>query len=305
MKQNDQMNGNYGQHTGGSNDLKPFSDFNIDKLHYPVLLSVPHAGRVYPQAIMDNLAVPAKSMLRLEDRYADRLIIGAVEAGFAAIVAHKPRAWIDLNRSRHEIDPEMVTGLSSRQLPKPSRKVRGGLGLVPRRLTGVGNLWAHKWSWEGLQRRIDTCHEPYHHRVSVILQEIRMKFGCAMLLDVHSMPPLDHPKVKDSNPQIVIGDRFGRSSGSRFSELAMGHFNQAGLRSTLNHPYAGGYILERHSAPDKNIHAIQLEIDRSCYLDGSLQEPGAGLSAMTGHVTALAEKLADQINSQFLLAAAE
>ncbi|WP_211051088.1 N-formylglutamate amidohydrolase [Parasphingorhabdus halotolerans] len=305
MKQNDETNGNYGQLTGVATDVKPFSDFNIDKLQYPVLLSVPHAGRVYPQAIMDNLAVPAKSLLRLEDRYADRLITGAVEAGFAAIVAHKPRAWIDLNRSCHEIDPEMVIGLSSKQVPKPSRKVRGGLGLVPRRLTGVGNLWHRKWSWESLERRIDTCHEPYHRHVSGILQKIRLKFGCAMLLDVHSMPPLDHPDDQNSNPQIIIGDRFGRSAGSRFSELAMGHFSRAGLRSTLNHPYAGGYILERHSAPDNNIHAIQLEIDRSCYLDGSLQEPGAGLSAMIGHVAVLAEKLADQINGQFLLAAAE
>ena len=98
---------------------------------------------------------------------------------------------------------------------------------------------------------------------------------------------------------------FGRSSGSRFSELAISFFRQSGFQAQLNHPYAGGYVLERHGEPDNAIHALQLEVDRRCYLDASLCEPGAHMPQMASHVVKLAELLADQIAGQFELAAAE
>lgn len=278
----------------------PFSYHNIDDLQFPLLISVPHAGRVYPQEILDNLAIPAAHLLRLEDRYADRLASAAIVAGFPAIIAQRPRAWVDLNRNRSEIDADMVNGLSSSQLPTPSRKVRGGLGVVPSRLHGIGNLWRRKWDWDDINRRLDSCHEPYHNSISKITERMRSKFGCAILLDVHSMPPLEEDQ---GSIDIVIGDRFGRSAGSRYSELSMSFFEQSGVKARLNHPYAGGYILERHSQVKKDIHALQLEVDRRFYLDSSLREPSAQLPVMADHIAKLATRLAGQINNQFLLAA--
>lgn len=287
-----------------SNDPNlPFSVFNGDEYQFPVLISVPHAGRRYPEEIHDNLAVPPASLIRLEDRYADRLAAGAIKAGFTTLVAQQPRAWIDLNRGHREIDPDMVTGIERSQLPAPSRKVRGGLGLVPRRLSGTGDLWRRKWSYADVQERVRHSHAPYHQSISHILEKMCEKYGSAILLDLHSMPPLIDEKLGDVD--IVIGDRFGRSSGSRYAELSLSFCNQSGLRGQLNHPYAGGYILERHGAPDKDIHALQLEIDRRCYLDENLREPGTNMTEMANHVERLAGLLADQILDRFQLAAAE
>ena len=39
----------------------------------PVLVSVPHAGRDYPEQIFAALRLPRASLVRLEDRYADLL----------------------------------------------------------------------------------------------------------------------------------------------------------------------------------------------------------------------------------------
>ena len=39
----------------------------------PVLIAVPHAGRRYPQALLDAMREPEWSMLRLEDRLVDLL----------------------------------------------------------------------------------------------------------------------------------------------------------------------------------------------------------------------------------------
>ena len=170
----------------------------------------------------------------------------------------------------------MLSGVARHQLPEPSRKVRGGLGLVPRRLNGAGELWRRKWTWDDICQRVDRSHAPYHRFVEQTLYRMREKFGGAILLDVHSMPPLTDEKKGDVD--IVIGDRFGRSAGSRYSEIALAYCNQSGMRSQLNHPYAGGYILERHGKPDDGIHALQLEIDRRCYLDKALLEPGDGFA---------------------------
>ena len=281
----------------------PFSVSNGKDIGLPVLLSVPHAGRDYPAEILDNLNVPAANLLRLEDRYADLLVSTAISNGFTTILARRPRAWIDLNRNPAEIDPDMVDGLDSSQLPHPSRKVRGGLGLVPRRLTGVGNLWREKWRLDDIRNRIDAHHEPYHQFVGRTLKQMQEKFGGALLLDLHSMPPLDDDE--NGGTDIVIGDRFGSSAGSIYSELSIAFFEQAGFKGRLNHPYSGGYMLERHGDPGNGIHALQLEIDRTCYLDGNLREPGPGLEAMTDHIARLAGLLAEQIDTRFQLAAAE
>ncbi len=279
---------------------RPFSSYNVDELQYPLLISVPHAGRVYPKEILDNLAVPATHLLRLEDRYADRLANIAISKGFPTLIAHRPRAWVDLNRARSEIDANIIQGLSPSQLPAPSRKVRGGLGVVPSRLHGIGSLWRKKWQWEDINNRLDDCHEPYHNGVTQLLNQINLKFGCALLLDLHSMPPLDE---KQGNIDVVVGDLFGRSAGSRYSELAMSFLEQSGINAQLNHPYAGGYILERHSEVGKDIHALQIEVSRGCYLDEALREPGDGLPVMADHIANLAMRLTDHMGGQFLLAA--
>lgn len=280
-----------------------FSFHNGGSIHFPLLISVPHAGRTYPEAVYRNLKIPSSHLLRLEDRYSDLLAKDAINAGFPTIIAHKPRAWIDLNRSKSEIDVHIVDGLSKSHVTMPSRKVRGGLGLVPRRLSGVGELWQQKWSWDDIESRIANDHEPYHAQISKTLKAMRQKFGCAILLDLHSMPPLDSAGEKQA--KIVIGDRFGRSAGSRYSEFALAVFERSGLASTLNLPYSGGYILERHACLENNIHAIQIEVDRSSYLDASLSEPGDGLTAVTKSVCNLAFELVDQVGGQALLEAAE
>lgn len=280
-----------------------FSFHNGDDIRLPLLISVPHAGRNYPDSVYRNLKIPSSHLQRLEDRYADLLARDAIVSGFPAIIAQKPRAWIDLNRNKSEIDVDIISGLSKSHVTMPSRKVRGGLGLVPRRLSGIGELWQQKWTWTDISARISQDHEPYHAQISKILGAMRLKFGCAILLDLHSMPPLD--ATDEKQPQIVIGDRFGRSAGSRYSEFATAIFERSGLMSRLNLPYSGGYILERHSNLDDNIHAIQVEVDRRCYLDMALSEPAKGLTIISKLIADLAFELADQANGRMLLDAAE
>jgi N-formylglutamate amidohydrolase len=279
-----------------------FTRTGTNALQYPVLISVPHAGRSYPPAIWDNLLAPRTALVRLEDRYSDLLARSAAQAGIAVMVAHLARGWIDLNRHPKDCDPASLTESPQDWKACPGPKARGGLGIIPHYLGGVGHLWRRPWVWSELQHRIDTVHAPYHNCVASCLDRMRQTFGGAILIDLHSMPSLK-PLPDGRRVDIVIGDQFGRSAGSRLSALAQWALEQQGLAVALNHPYAGGYILERHGAPAGNVHAIQIEVDRALYLDVAQQEPGPGLQRVAEAIRALAITLAAEIMPDAVLAA--
>lgn len=281
----------------------PFERIGPARPKWPVILSVPHAGRAYPAELADDCRFPASGLLPLEDRHADLLAEEAWRQGFSGLVAHTPRAIIDLNRAEQDMDPGMLTAPPARPAIL-SLKARGGLGLVPRRTGTLGELWRRRFHPDEIQTRIDLHHRPYHDALSTLLDAAHARFGAALLLDVHSMPPL-LPDGTGNPPQIVIGDRFGRSAASVLSEIAGGMFEGAGLRVAYNAPYAGGHILDRHANTVRGIHALQIEIDRRLYLDRSLSRPAAGLAAIAKTLSAIAKALSEALSGSALPIAAE
>ena len=262
-------------------------DKHNESANAAVVLSVPHAGRDYPADIGDRLAVPLARARPLEDRYADLLVADAVSAGYRTFVARAPRLMIDLNRAETDFTLASVAGARG-ALPRPSHRARGGLGLVPDRL-GTTRLWRTPIDTTELTRRVMQIHRPWHLAVETALVGSLATHGCAILLDLHSMPPLAGP----SAPDIVLGDRHGLSAAPEVARLARDVFTEAGLRVAFNAPYAGAYILDRHGRPRHGISALQIEIDRRLYLDVALDRPGAGLSRMQG----LIEKIAKRANT--------
>ncbi len=282
------------------NEIGAFALYNWQLPNMPILLSVPHAGRDYPPELLANLRVSPRDLMRLEDRYADRLVQSAIAAGASVIIAQKARGWIDLNRAEDDIDYSMISNAGSNKQHLPSSKARGGLGLIPRRLMGCGELWRRPLNIESVQNRIDAVHRPYHYAIAEQLKALQTQFGAAILLDIHSMPPL---LASDDPPQIIVGDRYGKSASSRYSELILSYVGNAGIKSALNHPYAGDYILRHHANVAQNIHAIQIEIDRSLYLDDALLEPSPGVSTMAALLSKITLMLSDDLLEQYRVAA--
>jgi N-formylglutamate amidohydrolase len=287
----------------GSAKLPGFVTYNNDNPAIPILLSVPHAGRDYPSAIFDNLRLPPEILVRLEDRYADILTRKAIAQGVPTIIATRARAWIDLNRDEQDIDVAMVDGINAADFPVPSAKQRGGLGLIPRRLAGAGDIWKNRLKADDLVQRIESFHRPYHKQLSDMLMAMRDRFGVALLLDLHSMPPVGD--AAGAPPRFVIGDLFGKSASGSYSDLALAYFREHGFAADLNYPYSGDYILRRHAKPRGNIHAIQLEVDRSLYLDEFLREPTIAAERISGLIAELINALADATSGQQALIAAE
>ncbi|QLC21098.1 N-formylglutamate amidohydrolase [Parasphingopyxis sp. CP4] len=254
----------------------------------PVILSVPHAGRIYPDELKLQARLDETQLRGLEDRHVDRLVSPLAEQGYSVIIGTVARAWIDLNRSEREVDPSMIAPRPSPGSFDISAKVRGGLGLVPRRLGSFGNIYRHPLSQRDLADRIYRAHRPYHAAVSDMLDAARRRFGLAILLDCHSMPPLK-PNDGTAPAKIVIGDRNGKSAAPIFAARTESICREAGFRTTLNSPYPGGHILARHGKPERDIHGLQLELCRSLYLDPSHDQ----LSLAHERITELIEQIAD------------
>lgn len=282
----------------------PFVRLGPLRPNQPVLVSVPHGGREYPPGLALLSRLPVARLVPLEDRYADLLIDDAVARGHTGLVARTPRAWVDLNRSEREFDPGLVSS-DGKQEPLASAKVRGGLGIVPRRVSRGGDIWRGALSAEAFEARLDGIHRPWHTSIAAALGGMLDRFGVAVLLDVHSMPPLPAPAGRAHTPQVVIGDLFGRSARGQFSRTALLVAERHGFEAALNTPYAGGHILERHGRPERGIHALQVEIDRSLYLDAKLDQPAAGIGRCRAFVAELADALADEALGTPLAVAAE
>jgi N-formylglutamate amidohydrolase len=263
----------------------------------PVLLSVPHSGRDYPDWLVDMASAGQQSLTALEDPLVDRLVWRALQRGCAAVIARTPRAAVDCNRAEDEVDPAVIEG------PRRGRmtaRARGGLGIVPARTQQHGYLWRRAISPKQLEERLDQAHRPYHDAIEDQLGLLLDRFGCAVLLDCHSMPP-PPPGVA----QIVIGDCRGRTADGWVSREAMAIATRHGFSAGLNDPFAGGHVIDRHARPARAVHALQLEIDRRCYLGAGLKAPGAGFDRVAALIEGLAVELGETLLGRRFATAAE
>ncbi len=262
----------------------------------PVVLAVAHAGRDYPDWLIAEARGGRSALESLEDPLVDELIQPALGDGFAVIVARTPRAAIDCNRAEDDIDPTVVRGAGT---VRPSARARGGLGIVPGRTAAQGALWRQPLDRRELERRLEEAHRPFHDSVAAALAQLYDRYGCALLLDCHSMPP------PNGGPAVVFGDRHGRTAAGWLSTEALRIARSCGFGAGLNDPFAGGHTIERHAAPERGIHALQIEIDRRSYLapDGRSLDSRAHKSAEL--IRRLANSLGSALLSRTLPAAAE
>jgi N-formylglutamate amidohydrolase len=253
----------------------------------PVLLSVPHSGRHYPGWLLAQARGGLRTLEPLEDPLVDRLVWRAQALGLGAVIAQAPRAAIDCNRSPKELDPAVIAVAPDGD---PGPRARGGLGLVPGRTPRDGELWRRKVSRQVLELRLDEAYWPYHAAVASGLDALRQRHGAALLLDCHSMPPRG-----DGAAKVVLGDRHGRSCGRWLGDLARVTLEQAGFPPAFNDPYAGGWIVEHHGRPDRQVHALQVELDRGLYLDATLRRAGTRFDQVARLLETLARTLGEAL----------
>ena len=199
----------------------------------------------------------------------------APEFGAPFITAKAPRAFLDLNRSPDELDPALISGIRS---SGHNPRIASGLGVIPRVVAGGRAIYRGKMSRSDAEQRITTFWHPYHNALQGMLDQAHARFGQAILIDCHSMPHeamdgIARGSVK--RPDVVLGDRFGAAASAGIVDQVEEAFAQAGFTVTRNAPFAGAYITQSYGRPSRRQHAIQVEIDRSLYMNELRVQPNA------------------------------
>ncbi len=92
-------------------------------------------------------------------------------------------------------------------------------------------------------------------------------------------------------PDIVLGDRFGASADCKITRFLKDALSGLGYEVHMNRPYAGGYITEHYGRPARDVHAVQIEINRGLYLDELTLRPTAGFAELQRDLQSLAGPL--------------
>lgn len=225
-----------------------------------------------------------------EDAFVDDLFASVPDCGAPLLCAGAPRAYLDLNRAADELDPALIEGVRK---VRHNPRIASGLGVVPRVVANARPIYHGKLPRDEAEARITRIWRPYHAKLQDLLTQARTSFGEAILLDCHSMPREAVQTLHASpGPEIVIGDRFGASASPAIVEQVEAIFVAAGLRVARNAPFAGAYTTQHYGRPSRRQHAIQIEIDRSLYMDEARICPNANYDAFSALLKGVIAQLA-------------
>lgn len=243
-----------------------------------VVFSSPHSGRDYPPAFLAATALDTKAIRSSEDAFVDQLFDMAPQHGAPLLAARMPRAFLDLNRAHDELDPGVIEGVNR---PAHNPRIASGLGVIPRVVAGGRAIYRGKLPLAEAEHRISRYWHPYHTALRDLIRSTRAEFGEVIVIDCHSMPHdaiETHARQGQPRPEVVLGDRFGAAAGGEVMARVEAAFQAAGLRVARNAPFAGAYIAQAYGRPTALQHVVQVEIDRSLYMDEAKVEllPGFG-----------------------------
>lgn len=264
------------------------------KLKGPVVFASPHSGRGYPPSFLAASKLDALMIRRSEDSYVDELFADAPSQGWPLLSAQFPRAYVDVNREPFELDPDMFIGPLPSFVNTRSLRVAGGLGTIARVVADGKEIYRHKLSFEEAEQRIRELYEPYHDELRKLVADAHARFGCAVLIDCHSMPSVGGPMDQDAGltrADVVLGDRHGTSCATELSLFVERVFKDLGYSVARNAPYAGGFTTERYGKPLHGIHALQIELNRALYMDEATLEKKPRFQDLKADLGRLAERL--------------
>ena len=257
----------------------------------PVVFNSPHSGDDYPDSFLARSRLCLNDLRRSADLHVDALIAGVTRHGLPVMRVTLPRSFIDLNREPYELDPRMFRGPLPRFANTTSVRATSGYGSVPRLVAERFEIYAGKIDAAEALERIGRYHLPYHAALWQLIGGLHETFGRVLLVDCHSMPAAS--TVLSGRPvDVVLGDRHGSSCDPAIIACAERVFEDAGLATIRNQPYAGGYITEHYGRPMVGLNTLQIEINRALYMDESSYRPHDGYGRVAGVLDRLAQELA-------------
>jgi N-formylglutamate deformylase len=236
----------------------------------PLLISMPHVGTHVPPALAARLTDEARRVPDT-DWHLERLYDFADALGASVLVATHSRFVIDLNR------PPDGASLY------PGQSVTS---LCPVDLFDDQPLYRDPSDGPGeveIAARRDAIWQPYHAQLAQELARLKAVHGLAALWDAHSIRSVLPRFFEGQLPDLNLGTANGASCDPSLAEQLLAIGQQApGYTAVLNGRFKGGHITRQYGHPAQGIHAVQLEMTQSSYMQESwpfdyLPEVAAGV----------------------------
>ncbi|WP_429911649.1 N-formylglutamate deformylase [Glycocaulis sp.] len=216
----------------------------------PVVIAVPHAGTWLPEEVRARLNARG-AMLADTDWHVDRLYDGLLP-GAAMVVANFHRYVVDPNR------PPDGASLYPGQ---------NTTGLVANTDFDGEPIWTEPPTTDEIAARVAAFHAPYHAAVAAALEAAKTRHGVAILYDAHSIRSRIPFLFDGTLPDLCIGTADGTSCDDSLSEAVMKIASKSERYShVLNGRFKGGWTTRHYGKPASGVHAIQMELAQSAYL---------------------------------------
>jgi N-formylglutamate amidohydrolase len=268
----------------------------------PAVFNSPHSGRDFPEEFLRQTRLPLMTLRKSEDCFVDELFLCCVDHGAPMLRALAPRSYIDLNREPYELDPRMFSSDLPGYANTGSPRVAGGLGTIPRIVSEGEDIYRGRLDFAEARKRIEQIYIPYHRTLSALTNAVLSKAGEVLLVDCHSMPASATAHVAPGaagTVDVVLGDRFGASCAEDIPALVEERLQHHGLRVLRNKPYAGGFITQNYGAPHRGQHALQIEINRSLYMNETSLQKTPGFEAVKAVLDDVVRTLLPYLEERF------
>jgi N-formylglutamate deformylase len=243
----------------------------------PLVVDSPHSGSHYP----DDFAFccPLDILRRAEDSYVDELFGAAPAHGATMIAAVFPRSYLDVNRAADDLDPALLSAAWPKHLKlRPTTRV----GLVRRYAQAGVPIYERKLHPDEVLARVERYYAPYHQTLEEICDRLHREFGAVWHVNAHSMPSTGSRKHgrKGEHGDFVIGDRDGTTCAPEYTDFVATTLRGMGYEVHVNDGYKGVELVRRHGRPAERRHSLQIEVDRSLYMDQRTLEKLPGFDAL-------------------------
>jgi N-formylglutamate deformylase len=222
----------------------------------PVILSVPHSGVEFPEELKSHYRSEMAVQPDDTDWFVHDLYNFAPELGITVIHAKYSRWVIDLNRDPESkplyTDGRIITALA------PTTDFLGNEIYVDKKFVP---------SPEEIERRLETYYRPYYQKIESLLMDRIEEFGQVLLWDAHSIRRFIPTIREEPFPDLILGDNDEKSARKEIIEIALNGLKRGKYGVNHNSPFKGGYITRHFGNPEKNVHALQLEMAKIHYMD--------------------------------------
>ena len=252
--------------------LDILEEYNTKDIKYPLILSIPHSGTVFPEEFLRAVVPDVMTLRKNEDIFMKELLEPAYKQDeIATLSLNIARAFIDVNRAKVEIDPSMFYNYPKDELGLNQQRSRFGLGIIHKVTADSEPIYAGPISYKEVEQRIKKIYDVYHNRLKKLTTAAAEKFGFCLVLDCHSMPSKICSIISE-NPRIDIclGNLFEQSCPNKISFFVENEFSKREYYVAKNRPYSGAFITFNYCEPRKKIHTLQLEVNREIYADEKL-----------------------------------